>query len=146
MFLFAPGSTSLSSAATSGSAGSDIPGYEQLFGWSFSTHSDNPGVVSGSFFSNPLLGLNDTAITRDILARFRYDAANNDYLFNPAGLTLAAQFAVPQGVTSGSITTSVGSEVNATTAAPEPVTSMLIGIGLLAVGVMKKARGGEKVR
>ena len=121
-----------SSGGFSGSAGTSLTGYEDLFGWDFWADSIQLGTVQGAFHSNPLLGWDDAALTSEILSRFSYDSALNDYTFNSAGLMFAAEIAVPEGVSSVSVTTSLGATVTASV--PDcgaTATLFVLGVGSL---------------
>jgi hypothetical protein len=137
--LLGSGSESWSSAGFSGSASTTLAGYEDLFGWSFLADSSQPGVVGGAFFSNPLLGWDDAALTAGILARFTYDSALNDFSFDATGLSFGAEIAVPAGVSSVSVTTSLGATLTASSAVPESTSSLfLLGLALGAVGAVRR--------
>jgi hypothetical protein len=136
--LLGSGSESSSSAGFSGSASTTLAGYEDLFGWSFLADSSQPGVVEGGFFSNPLLGWDDAAITAGILARFSYDSALNDFAFDASGLSFGAEIAVPDGVSSVSVTTSLGATLTASSAVPENANSVVL--LALALGALSAVR------
>jgi hypothetical protein len=101
--------------------------------------------VGVSFTSNPRLGLNDAAITANLLRGFAYDPATGDYSFNPTGQEIDATLTVPDGVSEITITDGMGVEDTATAGVvPEPSTFTLVcfgTIGLLAyAGRRRKAK------
>lgn len=131
-------SDSFSSAAISGFAGTDLAGYGKLFEWSFWASTGQLGVIQGAFTSNPLLGWDDAAITTDLKSRFSYDSVLNDFVFDSAGLMLEAEITVPTGVSSVSVTTSLGSDLVASVSVPDAATTtslLILGLGSLLLAV-----------
>jgi hypothetical protein len=126
-----PNPSEVDSSTFSAFAQTDIPGLSSLFSLSIQMNSATPGQVGISFTSNPLLGLNDAAITSQLESGFTYDSATGDYSFDPTGEEIDATFTVPAGVSSATITTGMEDELDASV--PEPSTVALLGLGTLGL-------------
>ncbi len=109
------------SAQFAADSGTNLPGYANLFDLSISLSSATPGIPAVTFSSNPLLGLNDAAISSDLTSRFSYNVSTGNYAFDSSGLSLDATLLVPTGASSVTVTTSLGDELDASASAtPEP--------------------------
>lgn len=136
-------SDSFSSAAISGFAGTNLEGWGKLFEWSFWASSGQLGVIQGAFSSNPLLGWDDAAITSNLKSRFSYDPMLNDFVFDSAGLMLEAEITVPEGISSVSVTTSLGSDLVASVSVPDSgatTSLLLLGLGSLLLALRGRIR------
>jgi len=123
-------------AGAFGSAATTLPGYGDLFSWdvSFSSPELLPVV---NFASNPLLGLDDAAVRASILRRYSLSMLDRSWTFDSTGFSLSATFDVPAGAAPFSISTSMGSELQASTA-PEPATMCLVGAALALIGLYRR--------
>jgi hypothetical protein len=99
--------------------------------------SQTPGQVGISFTSNPLLGLDDAAITSQLESGFTYDSTTGDYSFHPTGQEIDVTFTVPDGISTVNITTGNNAELDAS-AVPEPSTFAVLCIG--ALGMLADAK------
>jgi hypothetical protein len=124
-------------------ADTDIPAFASLFSLSVNMSSLTPGQVNVNFSSNPLLGLNDAAITSELMSGFTYDSTTGDYSFDPTGQEIDATLTVPDGVSVVNITDGVDAEMDASV--PEPSTLALVGIGVISLLACAKRRKEAKV-
>ncbi len=120
------------SSTFSTSAQTDLPEFSSLFSLSVQTSSATPGNVAVSFTSNPLLGLDDAAIASNVASGFQYDPTTGDYSFDPTGQEIDATLTVPDGVSSVSVTSGMGDELDASVV-PEPSAFALAGIGVISL-------------
>jgi hypothetical protein len=92
--------------------------------------------VGVSFTSNPLLGLNNAAITAELLSGFAYDPATGDYSFNPTGQEIDASLTVPEGVSDITITDGMSVEDTSTAGAVPEQSSTLALLGLSTLSLL----------
>jgi hypothetical protein len=111
-------------------AGSNLPGLASFFTLSMSLDGSNPGDLSISFISNPLLGLNDGAIENSIRAHLMFDSSTGTYSntsdFNYLSLILTAP--ATENEVAFSWNTSA-SAMAGPAPVPEPSTLTLLGLG-----------------
>ena len=124
------------SSTFSASMQSDAPGLASLFSLSVNISSATPGLVGVSFTSNPLLGLNNAAITAELLSGFAYDPATGDYSFNPTGQEIDASLTVPEGVSDITITDGMSVEDTSTAGAVPEQSSTLALLGLSTLSLL----------
>ena len=98
------------SANITGSAGSDVPGFENLFRYNISL--TNTGSLNVSFSSNPALGLNDQEMVQAIRDGYTFDAGAGNWIYS--GPSISVTFAAP---TPGTFTFSTGQEATICAAA-----------------------------
>ena len=104
--------------------------------------SATPGQVVVSFTSNPLLGLNDAAITANLESGFSYDPATGNYSFNSTGQEIDMPLDVPADVTSATFTIGEGEEGDGTV--PEPSAFAMFSLGSLSLLACKRRRQKAK--
>jgi hypothetical protein len=113
-------------------AQTDLSALASLFSLSINMSSTTPGQVGVNFTSNPLLGLNDAAITSELLSGFQYNSGT--YSFDPTGEAINATFTVPDGVSEVTVSTGMDDESQASIdIVPEPSTVALLGIGAVSL-------------
>jgi hypothetical protein len=115
---------------STGSASTPLSSLD-LFDWSITASSANPGVVS-VFFSS--LGVEDPAVESAIKSRYSYDSTTGTYNFDSTNFSLTGTFTIPTDYSSSTIniTADYGDLAQVTTV-PEPYSVVPLGIGLLGL-------------
>jgi len=111
------GSNALANMTTK--AGSNIPGLETFFDLSLSVSGADPSNPQLSFVSNPNLGLNDSAISQDILSHLNYDAINQSYSIGSDFDYATFSIVVPSSVATLALSWETRGRVEAGTSVPE---------------------------
>ena len=137
-----PNGVASSSYSITNYVNTDIPGFASLYTLIVNMSSATPGQVVVSFTSNPLLGLNDAAITANLESGFSYDPATGNYSFNSTGQEIDMPLDVPADVTSATFTIGEGEEGDGTV--PEPSAFAMFSLGSLSLLACKRRRQKAK--
>jgi PEP-CTERM motif len=125
------------SASLSGYADTSLNNLGMLWSWSWSIDSKNPTDAVFAFHSNPLLGLNDTAIDGEFNSLAMYDGSTGLH-----SLSSPFSVSVDVNVLPGQDSYTFGGEQNIDIqggVAPEPNSLLLLGSGILGLaGVLRK--------
>jgi hypothetical protein len=121
-------------------AGSNIPGFEDFFYWALSLNGSDAAPLL-AFKSNALLGLDDEAIRKDMLAHLTFDPATNRYTVGSAFAYASFDVTVPleQSEVAFFWNTEGVAEV---AVIPEPSTFALLGLVLFFIS----GRKGPRIR
>jgi hypothetical protein len=126
------------SALFSADSSTDLDGLGLLWSLSFSANSGSPGPASFSFYSNPSLGLDDSAITATLEADISYDAASGTSTLT-APFSFSYDLTVPAN-SQPTFSSDVNYEVDGSSpgSTPEPLTCLLFGSGLMVISLLKR--------
>ena len=126
-------------SSISTSAGSNISGLEIFFSWSLALDGQDPSKLVFSFNSNPLLGLNDTAITNSFLSHLVFNPADGSYLLTSDFDYASFSVTVPAGQERVALTWDSDAIAEAS-GVSEPATIFLLSIGLAGVAAKERSR------
>jgi hypothetical protein len=125
-------------AEVDASAGSNIPGLSSLFSFSMTVSGLDPSHPVINFSSNPLLGLNDTAITNQILSGLTFDPSQGLYSLSSSFNYLDFVVTVPSN--QDEVEFSYNTNGNASASLPEPSTFGLLGIAMGTIWLRRSRR------
>ncbi|PTY02102.1 hypothetical protein DB347_24585 [Opitutaceae bacterium EW11] len=113
-----------------GFAGTNLPGLETLFNYSIVADGSQPEVLHLTFWSNPLLGIDDSAVIDLLAAAILFDPATGGFSADPAGFDfLSFQLQVPLDQPNLVLNWNLGAQASVV---PEPST---LAAGLAAAGL-----------